>query len=78
MHLYCLHVLITASRAEARCMAFARCSLISADSPATASSSSSLSLEGSQLEKTRLGKSLKRIRSMASVATLSMKVSRAI
>jgi len=78
MHLYFLHVLITASRAAARCIAFVRCSLISADSPATASSSSSLRLEGSQLEKTRLGKSLKRTRSIASVATLSMKVSKAI
>jgi len=78
VHLYCLHVLITASRAAARCIAFARCSLVSADSPATASSSSSLRLEGSQLEKTKLGKSLKRTRSMARVATLSMNVSKAI
>jgi hypothetical protein len=59
-------------------MAVARYSLISANSTATASSSSSLKLEGSQLEKTRLGKSLNRTRSMASVATLSTKVSKAI
>ena len=78
VHLYCLHVLITATRAAARCMAFARCSLISADSPATASSSSSLRLEGSQLENTKLGKSIRRTRSTASVATLSTKVSKAI
>ena len=78
VHLYCRLVLITASRAAARCMAVARCSLISANSTATASSSSSLKLEGSQLEKTRLGKSLNRTRSIASVATLSTKVSKAI
>lgn len=38
----------------------ARCSLISADSPATTSSSPSLRLEASQLGNTKFGKSLKK------------------
>ena len=78
MPLYCRQVAITASRAAILCTALFRCSLTSADSPATDSSCSSVRLDGSQFANIRSVKSLSSTRSIARAAILSTNVSRAI
>lgn len=78
MPLYCQHVRTTVSSAAARRDGLTRCSFIASGPPATGSSCSSVKLEGSQLCRTKSVMSRSSTRSTASVAILSVKVSRAL